>query len=899
MAWSFQSAEAQGLIEQQRSILNRMDSVLAEASNQSSQATKAVQRYIKDGLPTRIMLADLCAGAPAETESEETAEYLAPLRAVLATTDAVNALQKARNYADQAITPSILTLTSLPGVRIFVSRARKDEAERAYVALREAVYGQYTQNAEALMNELTQAWEHGPASVPSIGKKRKSYRKTLEEMASPCKVRSVQQISQLLDVQKKKESAPSKVKSSLRSATKKAKAEIENYLEESLNQTLEGTPIEELGKARQGLRIKALRDAGYETAADILRAPLWRIAGCKGISPDGARVIKLAAEALAMAARPLVRVRLNADNRDAKSNRLVVSLAKVKRLRELAETVKDHDPGQERKAENSKKILEALGDGRFWPVLDDSSKQGAIDAYQDLSALVKGPYGKTALGVEKELTAINSLSATKAWNDFAKNPIAYSTLIEKLAPGSLGSGSDCYGLPEELALQIRNENLLLDGLHCTLRRYQEWGVKYILHQEKVLLGDEMGLGKTVQAIAAMVSLKNTGAKHFFVVCPASVVSNWCREIEKHSTLRAIKLHGTDRLWSLREWEDRGGVAVTTYDTIKALHLTPEDDPIDFLVVDEAHYIKNSRTARARNTRKLCAQANRSLFMTGTALENKVDEMVDIIQILNPAVASKLRPLTSLGHAQSFRDEAAIVYYRRKRDDVLTELPDLIQSEEWCPMTPQERAAYKRTVLSRNSMAIRRVSWNVEDLAHSSKAQRLAEIVQEAKDDGRKVIVFSFFLETLERVHELLGDICTDTVCGSVPARTRQEIIDGFDAAGPGTVLPAQIQSGGTGLNIQSASVVVICEPQFKPSTENQAISRAYRMGQSRNVLVYRLLCDDSIDERLVQILEKKQREFDAFADKSTAASYTAEIDTKAFSSLVDREIERIKAIDGQ
>jgi SNF2 family DNA or RNA helicase len=142
---------------------------------------------------------------------------------------------------------------------------------------------------------------------------------------------------------------------------------------------------------------------------------------------------------------------------------------------------------------------------------------------------------------------------------------------------------------------------------------------------------------------------------------------------------------------------------------------------------------------------------------------------------------------------------------------------------------------------------------------------------------------------------LLGDRCTEAINGSVPPQRRQEIIDAFDKAPAGTVLPAQIQSGGTGLNIQTASVVIICEPQFKPSTENQAISRAYRMGQTRNVLVYRLLCENTVDERITALLEAKQAIFDAYADRSVAADESLELDEKSFGNIIDEEIERINA----
>ena len=133
----------------------------------------------------------------------------------------------------------------------------------------------------------------------------------------------------------------------------------------------------------------------------------------------------------------------------------------------------------------------------------------------------------------------------------------------------------------------------------------------------------------------------------------------------------------------------------------------------------------------------------------------------------------------------------------------------------------------------------------------------------------------------------------------MPPPRRQEIIDSFDKAPAGSVLLAQIQSGGTGLNIQSASVVVICEPQFKPSIENQAISRAYRMGQARNVLVYRLLCVNTIDEKITELLEHKQDIFNAFADKSVAAEQNeiqnVEVDEKNWGQLIQEEIDLINA----
>ena len=137
-------------------------------------------------------------------------------------------------------------------------------------------------------------------------------------------------------------------------------------------------------------------------------------------------------------------------------------------------------------------------------------------------------------------------------------------------------------------------------------------------------------------------------------------------------------------------------------------------------------------------------------------------------------------------------------------------------------------------------------------------------------------------------------------CSISPER-RQEIIDEFEKAPAGAVLPAQIQAGGTGLNIQAASVVIICEPQFKPSIEKQAIARSNRMGQlEKKVLVYRLLCEDTIDERMMKRLAQKQKIFDEFADRSVAfeESKNVEIEAKAFNEIIQEEIDRINAKNG-
>ncbi len=655
---------------------------------------------------------------------------------------------------------------------------------------------------------------------------------------------------------------------------------------------LSDIPIEEVNRDKRGIRVKKLREYGYKTIADISTESISSIASAPGITEDTARLIKKTVNEIISKVSEGIKIKLSTDNRSQEATALVLALSRYHKCQMIV------DECNKLFDENEETINCALKDlnsstGIFkWLFSSEDKRDKATEAYDILTVIIDGAYGIEAESLIASFAEIDKSTNSEAWQDFEANSVRFFNYLEDINPGVLGNDDSMYGLPEDLAREIQEECFFPDGLLCELRRYQEWGVKYALHQERILLGDEMGLGKTVQAIATMVSLRNTGGTHFIVVCPASVITNWCREIKKMSLLSVTKIHGDDREVALESWMKTGGVAVTTYETT-AIFTFPDDFKFELLVVDEAHYIKNPDAKRTINVMNISKHTKRLILMTGTALENKVDEMVSLIRILQPNIASQVKDMTFMSSAPQFRAAVAPVYYRRKREDVLTELPDLIENKEWCRLKHNEEVAYEHAILSKNYAEVRKVSWNVKDLKDSSKASRLLELVKEAEVENRKVIVFSFFLDTIHKVTQLLGDKCTGPINGSVSPQRRQEIIDEFDNAPAGTVLVAQIQSGGTGLNIQSASVVVICEPQFKPSIENQAISRAYRMGQTRNVLVYRLLCEGTVDEKIMSTLEHKQAIFDAFADESVAATKSKEIDDRTFGNIIQEEIDRI------
>ena len=660
---------------------------------------------------------------------------------------------------------------------------------------------------------------------------------------------------------------------------------------------MRGVAVEELNRDRAGIRTKLLRDAGLETVADAAAAGARRIEQIRGIGEDGARLIHERALELCREAKAGARFTLSLDDRSPAMEDLLRALAAARAGRDASLTCAQILSGMGDSIEGMIRTLEKSSGPLRWLLSGSAQQRQAADAYEELEDMWLGSYGSTARACVKALGDASLLDMEAVRRDFASHTVEYVTLLEEILPGSTQANDSLSELPEELALAVREEPLLEEGLRCTLRPYQALGVRYILHQKRVLLGDEMGLGKTVQAIAAMVSLANAGEDRFLVVCPASVMANWVRECARHSTLRAQEIHGPDRKEELAQWIREGGVAVTTYETVGALSI-PRELPIGLLVADEAHYVKNPAAKRTQRVRALAERIDRVLFMTGTALENDVDEMLRLIGMLSPETAAKARAHAQLASSPLFRRAVAGVYYRRRREDVLRELPELIESTEWCELCREERAVYEKAVLEGNFAAARRVSWSAEELSSSSKANRLLEIADEAREDGRRLLVFSFFLDTLAKVRQLFGDRCVAVIDGSVPPQARQAAVDAFEKAPEGSVLAAQVKAGGTGLNIQCASCVILCEPQLKPSDETQAISRAYRMGQSRNVLVYRLLAEDTVDERIEELLARKQQEFDAFADESYAAQaqdQEKEISEGAIREMLRLEAEKIRA----
>ncbi|MBQ7077942.1 MAG: DEAD/DEAH box helicase [Lachnospiraceae bacterium] len=675
---------------------------------------------------------------------------------------------------------------------------------------------------------------------------------------------------------KAKQSSLKKLIDSGNEYEKKTQIDIERHLKKDMEDILKNMSVDELSKAKSGIRVQALKDAGVNNMYRLSRMNYNSIERIKGVGPKSAKLIVDNMEVIKKDIMSNGTIRIDNDNRRGTNDDLVHDVYNVRATKKIAGRAEElFDENDER----IKLLIKESAPARSfirWTFTGKEKRERAIASLKELDSLINGDYAKEVDELFLERQQKLRAKHDDYWKDYENNSAGYFATLERVRRGEneeeeLKAAEEVAvknGLPEELAIAIGGLELDLKGLNCELRRYQEYGVKYIINQGAVLLGDEMGLGKTVEAIASMQAVCNNGGTHFLVVCPASVLINWIREVTKFSDIEVYKIHGKELKGNYASWIDNGGIGVTTYETLDKINL-PEDFTYSILVVDEAHYVKNPKAERTQNLLYFRQHTDRVLFMTGTPIENNVEEMCFLLGCLQPDVAKSVLGSTSMALAPDFRSKVSPCYFRRTREDVLAELPDKVEQEEWVELTPAEEKLYGSFVAEDAFVKERQASYLTEDINDSSKLNRLKEIVEEYIENNRKIIVFSFFINTMEKVQQALdGYDIYGPIRGSISSAERQSIIDEFSAHEGGAVLLSQIEAGGTGLNIQAASVIIFTEPQLKPSLETQAIARAYRMGQVNTVMVHRLLNTNTVDERIMDMLKNKQDIFDEFADKS-------------------------------
>ena len=650
----------------------------------------------------------------------------------------------------------------------------------------------------------------------------------------------------------------------------KARAEIiaatEAIIQETVLAEMKATPIAELKDF--GASVGPLQSVGFRTVADLSGRSFGSLLNYRGVGDVTAEAAIRAFGLFQESARAHVRLLPDPDNRRPSDGRLLVALAKYEML--VREVSTRTEEAQIRYVDTGERLQALRAKTRLRDHLFSlGSQEGLARATSQLAAEFRwvNAEARNLVDYSERLT----MDLGETWKRYAGNAATFIALLESVLParvvakGALAGPDMRGGLPAEIADAVEATQVDLRLLTANLRRYQQFGTQYIVCQKRVLLGDDMGLGKTIQVLAAMCHLATQGKKHFFVVAPNSVLINWEREVKKHTKLNPIVVHGGDRDDELEQWQREGGVAITTYTTLG--RLVDKITAIDLLAVDEAHSVKNPETQRTQSVVRLCGLTENVVFMSGTALENRLSELQFLVTTVQPKLDAEVASLLKQVRPApaEVRMKLAPVYLRRTQADVLTELPDLTETDEIIPLESADVEAYR---MSPDNLMHKRLAATIgAGGQQSAKFDRLRELLEGYKEDGRKIAVFSFFRQVLDDVSTVVGG-CPQ-IHGSISAEERQLVLDRFAAKEGFGVLALQIEAGGVGINLQCAQVVILMEPQFKPSTERQAIARVRRMGQTRKVNAHRLIAKGTVDEALVLLIDRKKQVFEDYAQHSS------------------------------
>ncbi|MBM4335532.1 MAG: hypothetical protein FJ108_06410 [Deltaproteobacteria bacterium] len=437
------------------------------------------------------------------------------------------------------------------------------------------------------------------------------------------------------------------------------------------------------------------------------------------------------------------------------------------------------------------------------------------------------------------------------------------------------------------------------GLRGKLRPYQRSGVDFLAYVSSLgmgaLLADDMGLGKTLQALAWLLHLRELepSAGPSLVVCPTSVAHNWLREAERFAPgLRVLALErGAERAARLGSLE-RCDLAITSYSLLRRDIEAWRGVPLHAAILDEGQFVKNPDSGVSRAVREL--EARHRLVMTGTPLENRPLDLWSLMQFANPGY---------LGTRKSFvarfeRDESAPrsrallaarlrpVLLRRLKQEVAPELPARIEERRDCELSGEQRKRYalelararaiagaratsaqanarKRIAVLAALLRLRQICCHPA-LAGGGSAQRsgkleaLVELIEPLVAEGHKVLVFSQFVRFLELVRRelTLQGIRSHLLTGATVKR--EKVVAEFtDDPSPCAFL-ISLKAGGSGLNLASASYVVLLDPWWNPAVEAQAIDRTHRIGQTRTVVAYLVVARGTIEEKVLELQERKQ-----------------------------------------
>ncbi len=446
-------------------------------------------------------------------------------------------------------------------------------------------------------------------------------------------------------------------------------------------------------------------------------------------------------------------------------------------------------------------------------------------------------------------------------------------------------------------------------LNFPLFPYQREGMMHLAFKERALLADEMGLGKTCQALAACELLRQTeGVERALVVCPASLKSEWAEQIEAATNLPYRTVFGP-RAARLDAYRNPEFFTIANYEQILAdrADLQKLLQP-DIVILDEAQRIKNWRTKTATEVKQL--QSRFAFVLTGTPIENRIDEIYSILQFLDPKILGPLfrfnrqyYRLDDRGRAIGYQnldelgERVKPCMLRRRKVEVEDDLPGRTVNNYFVPMTQEQQARYEdyaglvariASVARRRPLAeaeFKRLQLALacmrmicdtpyildETVRDCPKLDELERVLEELLNDAdSKVIIFSEWVRMLSLVQSLLSDIGIDYALhtGSVPQKQRKAEINRFKED-PGCRVFLSSESGGTGLNLQVANAVVNLDQPWNPAKLEQRIARAWRKHQKRTVTVANLVSENSIEHNMLFLIEQKKAVAEAVLDGET------------------------------
>ena len=673
---------------------------------------------------------------------------------------------------------------------------------------------------------------------------------------------------------------------------------------EQIESALSQIPIERLREiADVRFPAEALKRNNLNSLADIYTRRVSSLAALNGISEATALELKSVVDKMASALSGTVRAKIEFDSESKETLGVLDNLSRLDSI-----SVFERDAADNREA--FKSALEtnlpklAPTTGRLkWFFTGREKKVAALEAAKVIEESTSSLSNSVMLDQAQQvkLSLVKPMASVEVLKqEYERRSGDYLAILENTIEEIPAFNAEYSNYDEDFVARIVAREFDERLLKANLRKYQIFGIKFALLQKRVIIGDEMGLGKTMQALGVLTQVKKEDGKRFLIICPASVIVNWEREIFERTDLTPLRIHGVDQDTHLKSWMNEGGIGLTTFDTLKNFGLeesTINSIGLDLVIVDEAHFAKNLHTARSREIHRWTRNTLRVLFLTGTPMENRVGEFMGLAGMINSEVANSLDKAVLAAGTEPFKQAVAPIYLRRNVSQVLSELPDLIEIEDHCTWEGVDMDAYQSHVGRGNFMGMRRAAFESLDGRSTSKMERLLELVEEASVNGQKVIVFSFFTSVIWKVAAALGEQALEPITGGVSPKRRQEIVDEFTSSTESKVLIGQIQAAGTGLNIQAASVIIMCEPQIKPTLETQAIARAHRMGQVRKVQVHRLVIPNSVDSAMLDMLRKKTIEFDAYARDShlanLAGDQSEETETKLAKMIVLAERERL------